>query len=255
MQPERRRKRRRYGPELNDDPGRVPYAGRFGGEGCDALMRVFALSLQELSIRRRQNRKVIQPRMRAPAPEAPAPDVSLIKMIQGLPLAAADRGQRIRQRQRAGAVAEVGGRLCRGDAATHTAGAGHCGGDPRRAPAEASEPPRAQGAAGPPALGLAGAAGASRLRNVSMSLRRTASADRVSHSQKTTTRHPAASRLARTLASRATLPSNFFRQKSGRVLGVAARRQSWRCQKHPCTKTTVLHLGNTMSGRPGNFFE
>jgi len=46
--------------------------------------------------------------------------------------------------------------------------------------------------------------------------------------------------------------SNFLLQKSSRVFGVVVwRHPGCRCQKQPCTNTTVLYLGRTMSGDPG----
>lgn len=66
-----------------------------------------------------------------------------------------------------------------------------------------------------------------------------------------TTRQPCAVSSLRTLRSRAQLRRNFSSQNSVRVAGIVAPRQPlWRCQKQPCTKTTVRCLGNTTSGFP-----
>lgn len=52
--------------------------------------------------------------------------------------------------------------------------------------------------------------------------------------------------------SRSTFVTNLAFQNSVRVFGVVQRRQpEWRCQKQPCTKTTVERRGKTMSGVPG----
>jgi hypothetical protein len=74
----------------------------------------------------------------------------------------------------------------------------------------------------------------------------------VSHSQMTITRQPAARSCRFLRASRLVLASNFSRQNSTRVLGIVALpHKACLCQKHPCTKMTVLSLGSTRSGVPG----
>ena len=58
-----------------------------------------------------------------------------------------------------------------------------------------------------------------------------------------------------TTASRLTLSSNFFCQNSSRDFGMYAYLQpSWRCQKHPFTKTAVLYFRKNISGWPGMLF-
>jgi hypothetical protein len=75
---------------------------------------------------------------------------------------------------------------------------------------------------------------------------------RTSHSQTTAVRQPASCSLVRLCASRATLPSNLADQKAALVAGVVVKRHStWRCQKHPCTRTAARYFGNTRSGLPG----
>jgi hypothetical protein len=72
------------------------------------------------------------------------------------------------------------------------------------------------------------------------------------HSHATKTRHPAALSCLLTRLSRATLRSNFSRQKAVFVFGVVAILQPrCLCQKHPWTKTTAQWRGNAMSGLPG----
>lgn len=76
---------------------------------------------------------------------------------------------------------------------------------------------------------------------------------RIPHSQMTMTRQPASVRSRQLRRSRAILPSNFSCQNSRLVEGVVQYLQpTCRCQKHPCTKITVLNLGNTRSGFPGS---
>lgn len=77
------------------------------------------------------------------------------------------------------------------------------------------------------------------------------SARRVWHSQTTRTRHPLFLNWRTFLLSRLRFSKNFCSQKSFRVLGVVVRRQPCRCQKHPCTKITLLRPGKTRSGEPG----
>lgn len=72
-----------------------------------------------------------------------------------------------------------------------------------------------------------------------------------SHSHTTKTRQPSTSRDAFVRRSLATFASNLRVQASTLLFGVLVRRHpSWRCQKHPCTKTTARNRGRTMSGVP-----
>ena len=81
----------------------------------------------------------------------------------------------------------------------------------------------------------------------------TAACLRKAHSQTVATRHPAWSRSCRLRRSRTVFASNFARQNSWRVDGVAAYGQpACRCQKQPCTKHTALNWRNTRSGVPGS---
>lgn len=78
-------------------------------------------------------------------------------------------------------------------------------------------------------------------------------ADASSHSHTTNTVHPDACSSIAFCASRAMFFSNFSCQNCVLLLGVVAILQpECRCQKHPCTKTTVLYRGNTRSGLPGS---
>jgi len=74
-----------------------------------------------------------------------------------------------------------------------------------------------------------------------------------SHSHTVKTCQPADCNSLSFNLSRATVPENFSSQNSCLALGVYAYlHPSCRCQKHPCTKMTVLYFGNTMSGLPAN---
>jgi hypothetical protein len=74
------------------------------------------------------------------------------------------------------------------------------------------------------------------------------------HSQATITLQPAARSCLAVQRSRATFRSNFATQKSVLLFGVVAILQpECRCQKHPCTNTTVRKRGKTRSGLPGRF--
>lgn len=89
-------------------------------------------------------------------------------------------------------------------------------------------------------------------RKKSRSVLRKLATSNVSHSQTVRTRHPAFVRAFSLRASRATLRSNFSSQNATLVFGLVVRRQlRCRCQKHPCTNTTLLSLGKTRSGVPG----
>jgi hypothetical protein len=73
-----------------------------------------------------------------------------------------------------------------------------------------------------------------------------------SHSQHTRTFQPAALSARCCRRSRRRLLLNFSCQNSRFDRGVDAKRQPvCRCQKHPCTKRTVLYRGKTRSGVPG----
>lgn len=75
---------------------------------------------------------------------------------------------------------------------------------------------------------------------------------RSSHSQTTTDFHPLARRRLRWIWSRLTFSANLRAQKDFLDLGEYAYRQLLcRCQKQPCTNTTVRLLTRTMSGFPG----
>lgn len=75
----------------------------------------------------------------------------------------------------------------------------------------------------------------------------------VSHPQIVRHRHPAFRRAATFLLSLATFNSNLRIQNSTLLFGIPAYRHPWcRCQKQPCTKTTVRYFGRTISGFPGN---
>ena len=77
----------------------------------------------------------------------------------------------------------------------------------------------------------------------------------VSHSHTTSTFHPSLRRARRLTLSRAALPSSFANHQSRRLVGlVQFLHFLCRCQKQPCTRTTVLCFGSTTSGRPGSFF-
>lgn len=72
------------------------------------------------------------------------------------------------------------------------------------------------------------------------------------HSHTTRTRHPASDRSPIALASLRWLACSFDSQNSGLVAGNRNNGQpSWRCQKHPCTKTAAFQRRSTISGRPG----
>jgi len=73
-----------------------------------------------------------------------------------------------------------------------------------------------------------------------------------SHSHTVKTRQPSAlsSRVFRT--SRSTFVENLFFQNCALFVGIVVLSQLWwRCQKQPCTKTTIRYFGNTISGFPG----
>lgn len=103
---------------------------------------------------------------------------------------------------------------------------------------------------------LNGLVGSSR-RIISASSRAAASAFlcvSTSHSQTTNTRQPLASSCWLICSSRITFFENLASQNSVLDFGIVATLQpGWRCQKHPCTKTTVRCFGRTMSGFPGSF--
>lgn len=72
------------------------------------------------------------------------------------------------------------------------------------------------------------------------------------HSHTTRTRQPASDSACIAFASRSRLAVNLASQNSGLVAGNRNSGQpSWRCQKHPCTKTTAFQRRSMMSGRPG----
>lgn len=75
----------------------------------------------------------------------------------------------------------------------------------------------------------------------------------VSHSQTTKTRQPNSISLSAFILSLLLFSVILFSQNSVLVLGTLKYSQSWPCQKQPCTKITVLYLGNTISGFPGRF--
>lgn len=75
----------------------------------------------------------------------------------------------------------------------------------------------------------------------------------VSHPQIVRHRHPAFRRAATFFLSLVTFNSNLRIQNSTLLFGIPAYRQPrCRCQKQPCTKTTVRYFGRTISGFPGN---
>lgn len=75
----------------------------------------------------------------------------------------------------------------------------------------------------------------------------------VSHPQIVRLRHPAFRSAAAFLLSLATFSSNFSIQNLTLLFGILAYRQPrCRCQKQPCTNTTVRYFGKTISGFPGN---
>lgn len=75
----------------------------------------------------------------------------------------------------------------------------------------------------------------------------------VSHPQIVRHRHPAFRNATAFFLSLATFNSNLRIQNSTLLFGIPAYRQPrCRCQKQPCTKTTVRYFGRTISGLPGN---
>ena len=73
------------------------------------------------------------------------------------------------------------------------------------------------------------------------------------HSQTVTTFQPSFLMALTLRRSLATFFSNLSAQKDTRVFGIVAFEQdTWRCQKHPWTKITLLRSGKTISGVPGN---
>ena len=88
---------------------------------------------------------------------------------------------------------------------------------------------------------------------ISESFHRSASRSGVSHPHISTTLQPKSSSWAFLFLSRFWFSANFSSQNSLWVSGMLARLQVWRCQKHPCTKITVLYLGKTRSGFPGRW--
>jgi hypothetical protein len=77
----------------------------------------------------------------------------------------------------------------------------------------------------------------------------------ISHSQIVNTRHPRRRSACAAFLSRLTVPSILSRQNALRFFGYTAwLHPPWWCQKHPCTKITVLYFGKTMSGQPANAF-
>src|ERR1035441_870618 len=74
----------------------------------------------------------------------------------------------------------------------------------------------------------------------------------VSHSHTTSTFHPSLRRARRLTLSRAALPSSFANHPSRRLVGlVQFLHFLCRCQKQPCTRTTVLYFGSTTRGGVG----
>jgi hypothetical protein len=77
----------------------------------------------------------------------------------------------------------------------------------------------------------------------------------IAHSQTTSTLHCSANSACVDRSSRLLFAISLASQNAVLVAGRRnSAQRSWRCQKHPCTKTTVLHLGRTISGEPGNRF-
>ena len=74
------------------------------------------------------------------------------------------------------------------------------------------------------------------------------------HSQTTRTSQPRLSKSILLRLSRWTALASFSLQNSRRVFGTTEFVHPCECQKHPCTKITVLYFGNTISGFPGRSF-
>lgn len=75
----------------------------------------------------------------------------------------------------------------------------------------------------------------------------------ISHCHTTNAVQPSSRSRDSLRRSLATFASNFLAQKFACVFGIEDSRQpSCRCQKHPCTKTTILAFEKTRSGVPGS---
>lgn len=94
--------------------------------------------------------------------------------------------------------------------------------------------------------------GATICPRISRANRASARCSRSSHSQTTSTFQPACRSAFCWRRSRSRFILSFsFHHSRFDAGNVENRHPPWRCQKQPCTNTTVLNLGKTRSGVPG----